>query len=395
MAKFKGFNNQQTHQLLSELGYTGPAQQDEMDDFLAATPSAASMLGRYTEMARQRIEGQPIAPTGMAPGGPTPDYATYFGDQGEVKNIEVEKAKEAGQTELSPEVEAQTQNILKMATGQTDPNLEFDFNKDGQITSADALQFATDAKTKGDAERAKQAEIGSLTARLQELQGLPIKDDPIEDGPVDPELFLPKQPIVDERDDVERPIIQPGAPDPKDVPAEVAELDTAQKAYADAQKTLTDAQIALNDIDVEAIEFESFDAVDDTGQPKYPDALKTIQDDFLSETANDKYDIDLDTYHSDGVGRSGIMSADVKAILESGKLPADPTKYDEEELNKGSSDNWTFKYDNGQTVVIRINSKENAISRFNKLSEMLGDFKDTDTFKDKPKSESEQELQNK
>ena len=159
--KFKGFNNQQTHQLLSELGYTGPAQQDEMDNFLAATPSAASMLGRYTEMARQRIEGQPIAPTGMQAGGTTPDkklantaggflsgvtgintqiapgtggtgvqqepdFSTYFGDQGEVKNIEVEKAKEAGQTELSPEVESQTQNILKMATGQADPNLEFD-----------------------------------------------------------------------------------------------------------------------------------------------------------------------------------------------------------------------------------------------------------------------------
>lgn len=163
-----------------------------------------------------------------------------------------------------------------MATGQTDPNLQFDFNKDGKITSQDALMFAKDAKTKGDAERAKQAEIGSLTARLQELQGLPIKDDPIEDGPV-----YTKYPIVDERDDVERPIIQPGAPDPKDVPAEVAELDTAQKAYADAQKTLTDAQITLNDIDVEAIEFESFDAVDDTGQPKYPDALKTIQDNYL------------------------------------------------------------------------------------------------------------------
>ena len=136
--KFKGFNNQQTHQLLTELGYTGPAQQDEMDNFLAATPSAASMLGRYTEMARQRIEGQPIAPTGMQAGGTTPDkklantaggflsgvtgintqiapgtggtgvqqepdFSTYFGDQGEVKNIEVEKAKEAGQNaKISP-----------------------------------------------------------------------------------------------------------------------------------------------------------------------------------------------------------------------------------------------------------------------------------------------------
>jgi len=412
--KFKGFNNQQTHQLLSELGYTGPAQQDEMDNFLAATPSAASMLGRYTEMARQRIEGQPIAPTGMQAGGTTPDkklantaggflsgvtgintqiapgtggtgvqqepdFSTYFGDQGEVKNIEVEKAKEAGQTELSPEVESQTQDILKMATGQADPNLEFDFNKDGKITSQDALMFAKDAKTKADAERAKQAEIGSLTARLQELQGLPIKGGPIEGGPA-----LPKPP-VDE--DVERPIIQPGAPDPKDVPAEVAELDTAQKAYADAQKALTDAQITLNDIDVEAIEFESFDAVDDTGQPKYPDALKTIQDNYLDiSKVKEEYGFTLSANE-----KSNTPISQVKTILESGKLPVDPTKYDEKELDKGSKDNWTFKYDNGQTITIRRDNKQDAIDDFNNLAKMLGDFKDTDTFKDKPKSESEQE----
>ena len=46
MAKFKGFNNQQLHQLLSEHGYTGPAQKDDMDAFVASSPAAASMLGR-------------------------------------------------------------------------------------------------------------------------------------------------------------------------------------------------------------------------------------------------------------------------------------------------------------------------------------------------------------
>ena len=61
---FKGFTNKQTHQLLTEQGYTGPAQKDDMDKFLAASPGAAAILGRYTDLARQRIEGGPLAETG-------------------------------------------------------------------------------------------------------------------------------------------------------------------------------------------------------------------------------------------------------------------------------------------------------------------------------------------
>jgi len=68
MAKFKGFTNQQTHQLLSELGYDGPVDKKMMDAFVAATPSAASMLGRYNEMARDRIEGRSMS-MGFANGG--------------------------------------------------------------------------------------------------------------------------------------------------------------------------------------------------------------------------------------------------------------------------------------------------------------------------------------
>lgn len=65
---FIGFTNQQTHQLLKESGYTGPAQKDDMDKFLAASPKAAAALGRYTEIARQRIEGGALAKTGLAAG---------------------------------------------------------------------------------------------------------------------------------------------------------------------------------------------------------------------------------------------------------------------------------------------------------------------------------------
>ena len=69
MKRFKGFNNDQTHQLLKEFGYTGPAQKDDMDAFLASSPRAASQLGRYTDIAKQRIEGGPLSGVGMQAGG--------------------------------------------------------------------------------------------------------------------------------------------------------------------------------------------------------------------------------------------------------------------------------------------------------------------------------------
>ena len=94
MAKtFKGFTNQQTHQLLKELGFTGPAQKDEMDAFLASSPSAASKMGRYTEIAKQRVEGGPLSGMGMQEGGSTtPEGYT------EVSRIKPEIANKPAET---------------------------------------------------------------------------------------------------------------------------------------------------------------------------------------------------------------------------------------------------------------------------------------------------------
>ena len=60
MAKrFGGFTPQQQQTLLSPLGYTGPAQQDDMNKFMMSNPKAAAMMGRSAQMARARIEGGP------------------------------------------------------------------------------------------------------------------------------------------------------------------------------------------------------------------------------------------------------------------------------------------------------------------------------------------------
>ena len=57
--KFGGFTPQQQQTLLSKMGYDGPAQQDDMNKFMMSSPKAASMMGKYTEMAKARVEGGP------------------------------------------------------------------------------------------------------------------------------------------------------------------------------------------------------------------------------------------------------------------------------------------------------------------------------------------------
>ena len=57
--KFGGFTPQQQQTLLSKMGYTGPAQQDDINKFMMSSPKAASMMGRYAQMAKARVEGGP------------------------------------------------------------------------------------------------------------------------------------------------------------------------------------------------------------------------------------------------------------------------------------------------------------------------------------------------
>ena len=60
MAKrFGGFTPQQQQTLLSKMGYDGPAQQDDINKFMMSSPKAASMMGKYAQMAKARVEGGP------------------------------------------------------------------------------------------------------------------------------------------------------------------------------------------------------------------------------------------------------------------------------------------------------------------------------------------------
>lgn len=75
--KFGGFTPQQQQTLLSKVGYTGPAQQDDINKFMMSSPKAASMMGQYAEMAKARVQGGPQM--AMQVGG------TVLGELGQVR----------------------------------------------------------------------------------------------------------------------------------------------------------------------------------------------------------------------------------------------------------------------------------------------------------------------
>ena len=58
--KFAGFTNESMEKkILPSLGYKGAMDRDSINKFLAATPSAAAKMGKYTMIARQMVEGKP------------------------------------------------------------------------------------------------------------------------------------------------------------------------------------------------------------------------------------------------------------------------------------------------------------------------------------------------
>ena len=125
MAKrFGGFTPQQQQTLLSKMGYTGPAQQDDINKFMMSSPKAASMMGRYTQMAKARVEGGPQM--AMQAGGMT----------------EQEKATNAAMTNL-PENAAQPSMDPTQGTGAGGAGLP-PVQQTQQLTTADMQKSIAD-----------------------------------------------------------------------------------------------------------------------------------------------------------------------------------------------------------------------------------------------------------
>jgi hypothetical protein len=168
------------------MGYTGPAQKDDMDAFLASSPSAASKLGRYADIARQRIEGGPLAPTGFAEGseGAIEKDSSY-------KPVSRIKDTDKGRLPLD-----KIDNEPRIPTGEFDPPPEDDTG-DQQEDQPDDTQEAFQpgpvlkkgtpspevseaAKLLDEAQKAYSDAMATLTDAQQALSGATI---PADDAP--------------------------------------------------------------------------------------------------------------------------------------------------------------------------------------------------------------------
>ena len=154
MAKrFGGFTPQQQQQLLSPLGYTGPAQQDDMNKFMMSSPQAASMMGKYASMAKARVEGGPQM--AMQVGGymapPTPmqqlqqqaatlDYNKLYNMPGQPQQMqELLGYQVGGVVDDEQDMTNNQQQGMVGTMGGTDGDLGTAYGTDGNVGNTDTV----------------------------------------------------------------------------------------------------------------------------------------------------------------------------------------------------------------------------------------------------------------
>jgi hypothetical protein len=300
MKTFKGFTNQQTHQLLKEMGFTGPAQKDEMDAFLASSPSAASKIGRYAEIAKQRVEGGPLSGMGFAQG----DLVEKVKDPNEytaVSRITPNVSTDVGTIENS-NFTGETGNLL-------DPNASIDSSK----ATTPSYKFTYDQAVARQAQRDVKSPEEARAIQIALDMGpdaipAPEGSEVLSVGTASPETT---QPSID--------------------------LDTAQQSYSDAMGQLTEAQKALTN--VEMPEGSSIDpATNRLPNASYEQILEEVGP-FTSDF--DSYVGDFKPFEVD----------DFKSLVASGNIPEDPSDYEIEPLgSEGINKKFLIKYPNGQSI---------------------------------------------
>jgi hypothetical protein len=174
MAKrFGGFTPQQQQTLLSKMGYTGPAQQDDINKFMMSSPKAASMMGRYAQMAKARVAGGPQ--TAMQVGG-------YMAPPTPMQQMQQQAATlDYNSLYAQPNQQPMQQPVAMQVGGITNqPNTTggFDVNPLGEDTRGQGIS----PQPMGD---------------INPLTGMPIGTGPADGGPppYDPTQGLPTVPV--------------------------------------------------------------------------------------------------------------------------------------------------------------------------------------------------------
>ncbi len=160
--KFGGFTPQQQHTLLSKMGYTGPAQQDDLNKFMMSSPKAASMMGKYAGMAKARVEGGPQV--AMHKGGY--EYGGYVDYQNNKLDGSTIQANE-------PQVNAEEPQVSAEETQQDDVVTVPDLRTYGQ---GDATTSGTPKQNLTAAKEALATQKEAMNDLAKQLAGMDADD---------------------------------------------------------------------------------------------------------------------------------------------------------------------------------------------------------------------------
>ena len=119
MKKFKGFNEQQLQSIAKSLGFNGPIE--KFNEFLAATPQAASQFGLMSEKARQIAEGKTFSQGGLA----TEENVVPFAQQTQATKTAVQNTLNsptagipAGATPQTSLIQEKPNQLIQQGVGQ-------------------------------------------------------------------------------------------------------------------------------------------------------------------------------------------------------------------------------------------------------------------------------------
>jgi hypothetical protein len=383
MKRFKGFTNDQTHQLLKEFGYTGPAQKDDMDAFLASSPRAASQLGRYADIARQRVEGGPLSGIGMQAGGSTtPEGYTGVSRIGDPTEIGLPEQPDMDYVTTPAPTDPLTEepepvNFLESLS----PKIQEAMREAKTTFNPDTLSTATqDLITTSKAKSKEASDIsGRLTKEFYDTQ-MYSGTHPSGRRPMTPEVgeelkaFVQNNPefkaakeaadkaardagIAVEGDSAYQTFVQstqapegsqvlkPGTPTPEDSEAGI-KLDTAQTAYSEAMGQLTDAQKALSNAASDIPQGASLS--DETNRLTFENL------DGFKDELGDRFGLPYE--HNGKVGNVDYLADDsvFNEAVKSGNIPENtmPGGSAEEGAGEitGEPNAWFIEYPNGLKI---------------------------------------------
>ena len=188
------FNNKQKYTILSKTGYTGSAQEDEMEAFMQSKPEARSLVQRLERKAKS-MQGVPVAPpsrspVGMSTGGMTeagdvskPKVAYVKPNTGEIESLDKEEATTAGVDTVKTTSTADAPKPSKTSTYSSD-SIAGDVKKATQGVTA--AQGDVSSESLVDAAQQNESSVSGLTA----AQGTAIMmDNPVQREIQDGELI--------------------------------------------------------------------------------------------------------------------------------------------------------------------------------------------------------------